>query len=373
MSQPKRSVFVQALAAIASPFYRIGVNFRNFLFNSDILKSRQYAMPIISVGNITVRGTGKTPHAEFILSFLSPKIKVALLSRGYKRKSVGYVLANENSTAEDLGDEPYQIHKKFPDIYVAVDKDRMHAIEILTKEHPEVGVAVMDDGYQYRYIEPGLNILLIDYNRPMHEDSLLPLGQLREPIHNKSRANLIIVTKCPDNATPMDYRLIQKHINPSPYQPLYFSKIEYGELYPMDEVGEVVTKKMLNADKYGVLVLTGIEDGSHLAKYISGFADTTRTISFPDHHNYTAEDIKTIQNAFEKIPNDEKIIVTTEKDSARLSSSKFLDEELKSRIYVLPIEVKILFDKEEEFKKLILDYVKKNTTNNRLSQKTDRH
>lgn len=367
MSQQKRSIFFRAAAAFLSSFYGIGVNFRNFLFNTGFISSKKYRLPIISVGNITVGGTGKTPHSEFILSTLTPFMQVALLSRGYKRKTKDFIIADKNSTADQIGDEPYQIHKKFPEVVVAIDANRRRAIEKLQTMYPNIGAVVMDDAYQHRFVEPGINILLIDFNRPLHEDHLLPHGELREPEHNKNRANIIIITKCPETATPIDYRLITKHLKPRPYQTLYFSSIKYEELQPAFG-GAPVTKEMLRAGRYGVVLLTGIQNDAHVKRHVNEFADNVKAISFPDHHDFTMEDIQLLEKTYNNLGNEKKIIITTEKDAARLEYSNMITDELKSSIYVLPIKVKILFDKEEDFKKQILDYVRKNTTNNKLSK-----
>ncbi|MBO6005441.1 MAG: tetraacyldisaccharide 4'-kinase [Paludibacteraceae bacterium] len=367
MAQPKRSIFFRAIAAFLSSFYGIGVNFRNFLFNTGVITSKKFRLPIISVGNITVGGTGKTPHSEFILSTLTPYMEVALLSRGYKRKTKDFIIADSTSTADDIGDEPYQIHKKFPEVIVAIDTNRRRAIENLQSSHPNIGAVVLDDAYQHRFVEPGINILLIDYNRPLHEDHLLPLGELREPEHNKHRANIIVITKCPETASPIDYRLITKHLKPRPYQTLYFSSIKYEELKPAFG-GAEVTKEQISGGKYGVVLLTGIQDDSHIKRHVNEFSSSVKPITFPDHHDFTMEDIQLLEKTFSNLGNEKKIIITTEKDAARLEHSNLLTDELKSSMYVLPIKVKILFDKEEEFKKQILDYVKKNTTNNKLSK-----
>ena len=192
--------------------YGAGVGLRNQLFEMGILKSKSFNMPVISVGNITVGGTGKTPHVEYLIRLLKDKAKVAVLSRGYKRKTSGFVLADENSRMTDIGDEPYQMHQKYPDIYVAVDKNRRHGIEMFTDKvaAPDVDVVLLDDAFQHRYVKPGINILLIDYHRLIIYDKLLPAGRLREPKEGKSRADFVIITKCPQDLKPMEYRVLTK-------------------------------------------------------------------------------------------------------------------------------------------------------------------
>ena len=237
--------------------YGLGVGFRNILFDMGILKSRSFTVPVISVGNITVGGTGKTPHVEYLIQLLKDRAKVAVLSRGYKRKSHGFVLADEQSTVNDIGDEPFQMKTKFPDITVAVDKKRTRGIDHLTSGEyvKDIDVIFLDDAYQHRYVKPGINILLVDYHRLVIYDTLLPAGRLREPVKSKDRADIVIVTKCPKDLKPMEFRVITKAMNLYPYQQLFFSTHEFGSLRQM--FGE--DQKPLNtiADK-NVMLLTGI-------------------------------------------------------------------------------------------------------------------
>ena len=240
--------------------YGLGVKLRNQLFDMGVLKSKSYDIPVISVGNITVGGTGKTPHTEYLVRLLSKKYKVAVLSRGYKRKSKGFLLATPDTPVEQIGDEPFQMKRKFPDIYVAVDKDRCHGIERLCDKSvaPDLDVIILDDAYQHRYVKPGVNILLVDYHRMIVEDRLLPAGRLREPKEGKNRANIVIVTKCPHDIKPMGIRVISKALNLYPYQKLYFSTFRYREMIPLfDKQASRRTLDQL-AENEQVLLLTGI-------------------------------------------------------------------------------------------------------------------
>ena len=202
--------------------YGLGVRLRNQLFELGILKSRSFDIPVISVGNITVGGSGKTPHVEYLIRLLKSNSKVAVLSRGYKRKSKGYVLAGKDTRMRDIGDEPYQMKTKFPDIHVAVDKSRCHGIDMLTSGEAtkDTDVILLDDAFQHRYVKPGINILLVDYHRLIIYDKLLPAGRLREPQKGKSRADIVIITKCPKDLKPMEYRVIIKAMDLYPYQQL---------------------------------------------------------------------------------------------------------------------------------------------------------
>ena len=205
--------------------YGLGVRLRNFCFDVGLLKSHSFDIPVISVGNITVGGTGKTPHVEYLVSLLRKHASVAVLSRGYKRKSHGFIIADSSATARLIGDEPMQMKKKFGDITVAVDRDRVNGIRRLTdgKTVKDIDVVLLDDAFQHRYVKPGINILLVDYHRLIIYDKLLPAGRLREPLNGKNRADIVIVTKCPKDLKPMEFRVITKAMNLFPYQHLYFT------------------------------------------------------------------------------------------------------------------------------------------------------
>ncbi|MDD7706758.1 MAG: tetraacyldisaccharide 4'-kinase, partial [Bacteroidales bacterium] len=243
--------------------YGLGVRFRNALFEMGILKQRSYSLPVISVGNITVGGAGKTPHVEYLVRLLRGMARVAVLSRGYKRKSKGYVLANDRSRMEDIGDEPYQMKQKFDNIYVAVDKKRTEGIARLThdEETKDVDVILLDDAFQHRYVKPGINILLVDYHRLIIYDKLIPAGRLREPLEGKRRADVVIITKCPPDLKPMEIRVLTKAMGLYPYQDLYFTTLQYQPLKPYYDISDKQSGKSLTLDDihgYNVLLLTGI-------------------------------------------------------------------------------------------------------------------
>ena len=244
---------MKALLCIFSVLYGFGVGVRNLLFDLGILKSRRFAIPILCIGNITVGGTGKTPHTELLIDALRHKFRVACLSRGYKRKTSGFRLADERSTAGDIGDEPLQIHKKFPDILVACDADRVHGIEKLMALAEPPQVILLDDAFQHRYVQADKNIVLVDYSRPVMEDHLLPWGRLREGVHALKRADFLIVTKCPPNLSPIDQRIWSKHLDIKPYQQLFFSTTTYGEICPLVAGGETPQP----GSECGILCVTG--------------------------------------------------------------------------------------------------------------------
>lgn len=352
--------------------YGLGVRLRNHLFELGILKSRSFDIPVISVGNITVGGSGKTPHVEYLIRLLKNNCKVAVLSRGYKRKSKGFVLADAKTRMTDIGDEPYQMKTKFPDVHVAVDKNRCHGIDMLTSGETtkDTDVILLDDAFQHRYVKPGINILLVDYHRLIIYDKLLPAGRLREPQSGKARADIVIVTKCPKDLKPMEYRVIIKAMNLYPYQQLFFTSLDYDDLYSV--FGN--TKRPLDSIKRtdNILLLTGIASPKQLANDISEYTSNITQLNFPDHHQFTAKDIERINSTFSNMPSP-KIIITTEKDTARLADMDGLSDDVRQSLYKLPIRVKFMLDQEDEFNNKIIGYVQKNSKNSILAKTKDDH
>ena len=351
--------------------YGIGVSIRNQLFELNILKSRSFTTPVIAVGNITVGGTGKTPHVEYLIRLLSKEIKVAVLSRGYKRKTHGYVLADEESTMRDIGDEPYQMKRKFPQITVAVDANRCRGIDhiIHDDDTSDTDVILLDDAYQHRYVKPGINILLVDYHRLIIYDELLPSGRLREPVESKKRADIVIITKCPEDLNPIDYRVLTKAMRLYAYQSLYFTSLKYGTPYPLfDSSQEVPDLRYTD-----VLMITGIASPEQMIADVEPTTKSLTTMIFPDHHAFGSRDIEKINAAFNDIANDNNVIITTEKDAARLRETEGLEENVKKRMFVLPVEVKFMLDGEEQFNEKIISYVRKNSRNSILVKGKDDH
>lgn len=349
--------------------YGFGVNIRNLLFDFGLLRSKSYDVPIINVGNITVGGTGKTPHTEYIIRLLQNKYNVAVLSRGYKRKSKGYVLANQQSTMREIGDEPYQMKQKFPNIRIAVDKKRCHGIEKLidSSVQPPVEAIVLDDAYQHRYVTPGINILLMDYHRLIYFDKLLPAGRLREPKSGIKRADIVIVTKCPSYITPMDKRGIERSLELENWQTLFFSTFKYGNLYPLfreNEEGSNLSIEQLKDYSGKILLVSGIASPKQLEYDLSKITTFT-TCSFSDHHVFSKKDIKSIESKYSG-----GIIITTEKDASRLTDlgKEAFSPEVAKAIYVLPIEVEFMADTAEQFNSIISSYVQKNSRNSTLNK-----
>ena len=325
-----------------SVLYGIGVGLRNKLFDLGIFHSHKCDLTTISVGNITVGGTGKTPHAEYLLEYLSKRVSTAYLSRGYKRSTAGFKIADEKSTASTIGDEAYQIYRKFENVTVAVDGNRVNALKKLQQHKTEPKVVVLDDAYQHRKLHPDLNILLIDYNRLTYRDLMLPLGELRESSENTDRADIIIFTKCPNTMQPVDMLSTRTQINPFPYQTLYYTSLSYGE-----PKGLFTDKKI---ELYGkeVLLITGIAQPQHLHKHLEQYASLITALKYPDHHRFTSYDIQEIAEDYEGLANGNRVIITTEKDAARLISME-IPESIKNDIYTIGIEIEFLFNGKQNF------------------------
>ena len=352
-------------------FYGLGVRFRNTLFETGFLKSRSFSIPVISVGNITVGGTGKTPHVEYLIRLLQDHSRVAVLSRGYKRKSHGFQIANESSTARTIGDEPFQMKQKFPKVIVAVDKNRVHGIEALNQKYQDIDVILLDDAFQHRYVKPGINILLVDYHRLIIYDTLLPAGRLREPLTGKNRADMVIITKCPKDLKPMEYRVITKAMDLYPYQQIFFTTLEYGELTPLFKK-EAPTVNLDKLKDHNVLLLTGIASPRQMKEDLTPVVSKLSMLSFPDHHVFSQKDIEQISSEFAKLPSP-KCIITTEKDAARIIGLEGLSNEIKENIYILPVRIKFMLNQEEKFNENIIGYVRKNSRNSILVKRKDDH
>lgn len=321
--------------------YGVGVWFHNWLYDSNIKEEKHFEVPVISVGNLTVGGTGKTPHVEYIIERLKDKYNIAVLSRGYKRKTKGFVLASQHSTPSQIGDEPYQIKKKYGDsIRVAVCKNRKKGIEKLMKLFPSTGLIILDDAYQYRGVRPLVSILLLDSNRPIDKDHLLPLGRLREPQHATERADMLIVTKCPDRMSPIDFRTYSKTFNFLSFQKLFFSSIGFKEIKPVfpDVSSSVFTLESLTEED-SVLLVSGIAHPRSFVNYFKQFPFKVRVLRFPDHHDFSRLDLRKIKNYFLKMEGKRKLIITTEKDSVRLLYNPYFPYKLKRLTYYLPIRI----------------------------------
>jgi len=349
-------------------FYGFGVSVRNWCFEAGILRQHSFSTPVISVGNLTVGGCGKTPHVEYLISLLKDDKQVAVLSRGYKRKSKGFVLATNETTMPQIGDEPFQMKQKFPEIHVAVDADRVKGIKHLLKDEAtkNTDVILLDDAYQHRYVKPGINILLVNYHRLVIYDKLLPAGRLREPKVGKERADAVIITKCPSDLKPMDYRVLTKAMELRPYQKLFFTGIKYDSLRGFRE-GNTRLLASLKPDEQ-ILLISGIASPDQIIHDLAPYSQNIKTLTYPDHHQFSASDFKKINKTFEGMTG-EKIAIITEKDAARLQHVEGLSEDILSKLYILPIHIEFKLDKQNDFDTYIKSYVMKNARHRVTSYK----
>ncbi len=352
--------------------YGMASKLRNTLFEMGVLKMRSFQIPIISVGNITVGGTGKTPHVEYLVRLLKDQFRVAVLSRGYKRKSRGFIKADEQTTMPEIGDEPYQMKQKFPGVTIAVDKKRCHGIDILTEQDAQLDVILLDDAFQHRYVKPGINILLVDYHRLIIYDKLLPAGRLREPLSGKDRADIVIVTKCPKDLKPMEYRVVTKAMHLYPYQRLYFTTLEYAALQPMFQTSPADIPQLDSLHDTHVLLLTGIASPEQLEHDLSPLTSHLTPLTFADHHQFAKKDVQLINDTFAALPSP-KLIITTEKDATRLNNIEGLSDDVKKNLYILPVRISFMQDQEDTFNQQIRNYVRKNSRNSILAKGKDDH
>ena len=326
------------------------IRMRNLVFDKKFFRSATFDFPLICIGNLSVGGTGKTPMVEYLVTLLNKNYKTATLSRGYKRKTKGFLIADENSKASDIGDEPMQIHKKFPEIAVAVAEERVIGIPQLLFSKPETEVILLDDAFQHREVAAGLNILLTDYNNLYSSDLLLPAGNLRDEKKSSERADIIIVTKCKSNLNIDEKQSIINQLNPKVTQKIFFTSIEYGSPYHLFSN----EKYVLDKDTH-VLLLCGIANPKPIELEIKSKISSYQTFRFKDHHIYDSHDLKKIKDEFLKNNSSKKITLTTEKDATRLFQFK---NELKDLpIYILPMAHRFLFGDETKFENEILDFV----------------
>jgi tetraacyldisaccharide 4'-kinase len=351
--------------------YGCGVRFRNFLFDTGVLKSHAFDIPVIAVGNITVGGTGKTPHVEYLIRLLQNKVKVAVLSRGYKRKTQGFILATKDMTAREIGDEPHQMKQKYPNVTVAVDKNRVHGIEKLIEDDKELDAILLDDAFQHRYVKPGINILLVDYHRLVIYDKLLPAGRLREPVSGKNRADIVIVTKCPRDLKPMEFRVIIRAMNLYPYQQLYFTTLAYDGLKPLYNKKGTRALTDLKENEH-VLLLTGIASPEQMLMDLKPYTANIHPLTFADHHNFHHKDVLRINEMFASLPSP-KCIITTEKDATRINDTQGFSDEVMQNMYSLPVKIQFMQEQEKMFNDNIIGYVRKNSRNSILVKGKDDH
>jgi tetraacyldisaccharide 4'-kinase len=324
--------------------------FRNWLFDKKYFRSATFNFPIICVGNLAVGGTGKTPMAEYLISFLKNNYKTATLSRGYKRKTTGFAIANDNTTALEIGDEPMLFHQKFPDITVAVGESRLEAIPQLLQERPETELIILDDAFQHRSVNAGLNIVLTEHSNLYTRDFMLPAGDLRDVRTSIKRADIIVVTKCEPGITLREKKRLLRELKPLDKQFVFFTKIEYAQPYHLFTKEETT----INFNDT-VLLICGIANPRQLKEYLTIKVHSYEMLRYPDHHIFDMDDLDEIKKEFSKISVIDKLILTTEKDAVRLL--KFEPELRHYPIYVLPIQHAFLFDESALFEKTVTGFI----------------
>ncbi len=367
-------MFWRAGRILLFPFaliYGIIGSIRNFLYNVGAFRSKSFPLPIISVGNIRVGGTGKTPHIEYLIRLLHPRKRVATLSRGYGRNTRGFQLATAESTADEIGDEPRQFRQKFTSIIVAVDGDRVRGVQKLLRNDTAPEVVLLDDAFQHRAIQPGLSILLTDFSKPFFQDLVLPAGNLREWSTGKRRADIMIVTKCPVDLTALDRRAYRDRVRPKPYQHVFFTYLAYGALESLFAKNVAARYPLSHYQEkgYEILLVSGIANPKPLEVELHRHSIHFKHLSFPDHHRYTEADVKKIQNIFDSFAAGKKLILTTEKDGMRLVKPNLASQIEHLPVFFLPIEVAFHGNDGEEFNELIVNYVGRNQINSGLPKK----
>ena len=346
-----RYIFLKPVSLV----YGMVISVRNMLFDKGFCRVSSFNIPVICVGNITVGGTGKTPHVEYIAGLLLRSMQVAILSRGYLRHSRGFHIVSADDEVNMSGDEPLQLARRLPKAVVAVDRDRVHGVRKLLSLFPDLKAIILDDGFQHRSLKAGMNIILTSHGRLMTDDSLLPYGRLRDNLSSLRRANIIVVTKAPEQTTDNELKRLEKEINPEPGQRLFFTTLSYGSLLPVFP-GPQEKELTENTE---VLLVTGIADPSPLVYYISQKTSHLRHLSFSDHHNFTEGDIDKISDELNSLKQSDKIIVTTEKDSVRLKEFTNIAIHFKEQFYYIPIRVRFL-ENEEEFINAVTLYAREN-------------
>lgn len=336
---------VQILLSPLSLLYGIGVSLIDFFYKKELLKGIEFDLPLISVGNLSVGGAGKTPHIEYLIQLLRPYLNVATLSRGYKRKTKGYLTVQVQDDAEKVGDEPLQFKRKFPDVHVAVAENRTFAIPKIMGESPQTQVILLDDAFQHRAIKPGLNILLTEYSYPFTDDYLLPSGRLREWRSAYQRADILIVSKCPDKISEEERQHFIKKIKPFPHQKIFFSFYKYQQPYYILN-HRYPTRLEKDVD---VLLICAIARTDYLVDFLEDQVHSVKVMEYEDHRYFSKFDVSFLKTTFDKIDSKKKIIITTEKDAMRLQLHHPFLQENQLPIFALPVHVTFHFDEKEKF------------------------
>jgi len=331
--------------------YGIVIWLRNRLYDSGFFSSVAFSVPVINVGNLSVGGTGKTPHVEYLIRLLQYPYRVATMSRGYKRQTRGFLLANAGTNALHIGDEPMQYLMKYPDVLVSVAEERMTGIPTLLQKRPDVEVILLDDAFQHRSVKAGLNILITDFSKPYFEDRILPIGTLRESKIAAQRADVIIVSKCPPALSSEAAADIKNKLTPAAGQEVFFTSMAYGQPY------DLLTGERQDLTGKNAVVVCAIARPETLEAQVAKEALSTHLISYRDHHYFVSSDLEEIKTAYENWEAGNKVIVTTEKDAARLLLHRDKLAEWNIPLLVLPIEVTFLFGEAAKFDALVYSFV----------------
>jgi len=348
-----RTYLIKILLSPFSLLYGIAISARNFLYNISFLKSNSFNLPVISIGNLSMGGTGKSPHIEYLVYLLKDFVKVATLSRGYKRKSRGFKIVHFNDQVENVGDEPLQFKRKFQSIEVAVSESRTIGIPKLLIYNPQIQTILLDDAFQHRSVEPGLNILLTEYSNLFTKDYLLPSGRLREWRGSYKRADIIVISKCPDEITEEDRNRIIEEIKPYKHQRLFFSKYNYGYPYYIFNTSQ----KLQLTEDIDVLLVSAIANTDYLNHYLKTKVNSVKNVEYDDHHTFSNHDVSRIKLIFQNMKSQKKIIITTEKDAIRLHYHKKYLLENKVPIFTLPAYVSFLDNDGLAFDHSIKDFL----------------
>lgn len=345
MKKEHKKMIIDAILTPFSHLYGMCVSVRNKLFDWGVLRQHVFDTPVVSVGNVTVGGTGKTPHVEYLIGQLCSRYRIGVLSRGYKRQTKGFVLANDILSPKDLGDEPYQIYHKFGSlITLAVCEDRVKGIKEMLRVDPSINLIILDDAFQHRYVKPKVNIALVDFNRPLYDDRLLPLGRLREDPRGLRRSDMVIVTKCPANVSPIEKRVLMKGLETYLYaetvKNLFFSEFRYADPLPVfPQRSSMLHSMSLLSERDTVLAITGIAQPKTFVKYLKAYPAKVRVMHFDDHHYFTRRDFAYISDYFNRMQGERKFLLTTEKDAVRMLNNPYFPTDLRKYIYYIPIKV----------------------------------
>ena len=346
-------LLIQILLAPFSLLYGIGVSLRNSFYNRGLLKGVEFNVPVISVGNLSVGGAGKTPHIEYLIRLLKDYLEVATLSRGYRRKTKGFLAVESRMNAEQVGDEPLQYKRKFPNIQVTVSESRTFAIPKIMMDRPDTQAILLDDAFQHRSVRPGLNILLTEYSRPFTRDYLLPSGRLREWRAAYQRADIIIVTKCPMQLSPEQKESMIQEINPLSHQKIYFSYYEYRSPYYIFNPSYQLKLK----PDMDVLLISAIANTDYLVEYLDSRANSVQILEYEDHHYFTKYDVGQLKAKFDQMESSKKVILTTEKDAMRLELHRQFLIQDRIPVFSIPVEVQFHFEDGHQFDQHVRDFL----------------